>query len=1154
MTVSTLTDEQREALAAYDRTVSLAAGAGCGKTFVLTERFLSYLDPEQLQPSAELQQLVAITFTDAAAREMRDRIRRRCFERLERASNPEQRAAWQQILRGIDSARISTIHSFCDRLLRSHAVEAEVDPQFDLLDAPAAELLRLQTLDDFLRELLEEGNPQILALATRFKLRSLREYLANLMGHDLQPLLTNWQNASAEELVKTWQEYHRDVFTPQMVHKLLNADCVQQFWQLCKTADVTAPNFPEHVEQVKQTLDQLQTGDPHDAARQLKQLARVSGVCTKKQWEDEEQYDQFKTVCDAVRKMVERSQLTIHLDRELCDEFATVGLELLEVVGQLASRHQAIKQAENVLEFDDLLRSASRLLARPEFQSLRKNLVGSIQLLMVDEFQDTDPLQVEIVKAICGDDWQQQGLFVVGDHKQSIYRFRGAEPRVSGELRQSLHQQSQLALTKNFRSQPAILSFVNNVFHQAFAEGYESLSASRPQSSPTPAVEFLWSADDGQDEVRGIDQLSGVQRERAREAGFIARRIAELIDSAEPIIPVSSDPKDSTELRPLQLGDIAILMRSLSDVAIYEDALRQQGLDYYLAGGHAFYAQQEIFDVLNLLRAIASEADELSLAGTLRSPIFALTDETLFWLVKQHGSLNRGLSASSPIKGLTAVEAAKVQTAAATMQELRSLKDEMLVEELLSRALELTGYDATLLCEFLGERKLANIHKLVEQARSIDRSRPGDLSGFITQLAELVVRAPKEPLATTQAEGDVIRIMTIHNAKGLEFPLVVLPDIERATRASSSAPIFNTQLGPLVSSKDKTRLVGFDLHRAMEKEEDLAERQRLLYVVCTRAADYLILSSSVKDLEKPKSDWMQLIAGAYDLETGRPHKPTKNNDGGVRVTTVEPPQLRKAAQRSRGGNLEKLLEETDKLIADGKGALPPTVAPVPVHSAARSRFSFSRLSGDLQSEDPAIHVDEPGNAVSLDPLGFGTLVHDVLERLSFDSPESVAELCEFLAPIHMSEASRHAAQEAEALVNDFRKSDRAAQLAQAQHVRREVEFLLPWPEAGDAYLHGFIDCLYQDASGQWHVLDYKSNQVSAEGVPELSAKYHMQMYVYSLACERALGIAPVESVLYFLRPQTEFNCQFDVHQKQQLHDQITAAIASQRHPQPEPTS
>jgi len=179
-----LTSEQQAALAGYARSVSLSAGAGCGKTFVLTQRFLSYLDPQVFEPSAELHELVAITFTDAAAREMRERIRRRCYERFTCATDAGERQAWNRLIRSLDSARISTIHSFCATLLRNHAAEAEVDPRFEQLDPAAADLLRLQTVDDHLRQLLLAGDERIIELATRFGLSHLRDDVVRLLGEN----------------------------------------------------------------------------------------------------------------------------------------------------------------------------------------------------------------------------------------------------------------------------------------------------------------------------------------------------------------------------------------------------------------------------------------------------------------------------------------------------------------------------------------------------------------------------------------------------------------------------------------------------------------------------------------------------------------------------------------------------------------------------------------------------------------------------------------------------------------------------------------------------------------------------------------------------------------------------------------------------------
>ncbi|MCH8839211.1 MAG: peptide deformylase [Planctomycetes bacterium] len=406
-------------------------------------------------------------------------------------------------------------------------------------------------------------------------------------------------------------------------------------------------------------------------------------------------------------------------------------------------------------------------------------------------------------------------------------------------------------------------------------------------------------------------------------------------------------------------------------------------------------------------------------------------------------------------------------------------------------------------------------------------------------------------------DGKVIRIMTIHNAKGLEFPLVVVPDLERRTRSGDSNPVFDERLGPLVPAAEKAT-VGLDLYRSTQRDEDLEERKRLLYVACTRAADYLILSSSVDDLDKPKSDWLRLLAERFDLHNGQCLAKLPDDYGlpQVRVIAEEPEIERKLSGKSYGADLTKLAEKTRQLAAAGKGEVPDSVRPIPADTGARRRFSFSRLSGQLALEKstptPADGVFEKPEA--LDPLGLGTLIHAVLERIDFTAENDTADgdvegLCRFLAPLHLETDWQEAAATATRLVGDFLRGPRAIEIAQARTVHREVEFVLPWPPttngAAERYLHGYIDCLYQDAAGGWHVVDYKSNQVTAEGVPNAAGPYRLQMYVYRLACEQALGIRPVESVLYFLRPQAEFACDFDDGQSLELSTQLTRAIDAQ---------
>ncbi len=501
-------------------------------------------------------------------------------------------------------------------------------------------------------------------------------------------------------------------------------------------------------------------------------------------------------------------------------------------------------------------------------------------------------MQVDVVKALCGDNHRQGKLFFVGDYKQSIYRFRGADPSVFRKLRNETPPLGKLGLTKNFRSQPAILDFVNALFCEVLGQkdDYERLTPHREQTHPGAAIEFLWALPATPATPRTASRTpmpaiigripttptegKDADSRRRREADWIARRIRRFLDgeydadeSPLLIAPKQGDP------RPVQAGDIAILFRALSNVQFYEEALRSYGIDYYLVGGHAFYAQQEIFDLLNLLRALACPTDEISLLGVLRSPFFSLNDETLFW-VAQHGGLSAGIDSGRSPPEIGGEQQARVRFARQVLTDLRKKKDRMPVAALINEAISLTGYDAALLGEFLGERKLANLRKLVNQARTIDQGAMMGLSDFIVQLSEFVVRQPKEPLAATQPEAtNVVRLMTIHQAKGLEFPVVIVPDVGWTTQGGHDSIAFDPQLGPLVRMPSEHAqagaLSGFKLHQLLCGDEEAEEQTRLLYVATTRAADYLILSSSMQSFEKPIGPWLELVAKRFDLESGR---------------------------------------------------------------------------------------------------------------------------------------------------------------------------------------------------------------------------------------------------------------------------------------------
>ncbi|MFW6108134.1 MAG: UvrD-helicase domain-containing protein, partial [bacterium] len=866
-----LTDQQRQAIQTRGVSVALSAGAGCGKTFVLTERFLSQLDPGDGPAAAaadrdarpHLSELIAITFTERAAREMRDRIRTACRQRVLEASGAEA-GYWLDLIRELDAARISTIHSFCGTLLRAHAVEAGLDPQFRVLEQAQADTLLFELIDDELRDRLVAQDEAAVELVVEFGLDRLRRMVAALLERRHLIDWEAWRAATPDELVARWTTYAREVAAPRSAGAFARCKAAQALLRIAREACPDHPTMRERCDVLLERLPRL--AESTDLAADLdaiEQSARVQGGGGKKVWSSEEVYNRFRDAASEVRKQAKQVKEDVAFDASSGLPAAEAGLRLLRIAESAHQAYEARKHQLAALDFNDLLIRARRLLRAPESDGLRRRLASQVRLLLVDEFQDTDPLQVELVKALCEPMLTRGKLFFVGDYKQSIYRFRGADPLVFRELRGQIPTEGRLPLTLNFRSQPAILRFVNALFCEAMDADYEPLSASRPQVGPEPAIELLRAPEQSSNDERA----GRSERLRRLEAEWIARRLRAMLDRGDRVVwDDAAAGRGEPATRAVCPGDVALLFRALSDVQYYEEALQRHGIPYYLVGGHAFYAQQEIFDLLNLLRAVAGAGDEVSLVGVLRSPMFSLEDETLFWLAEQPGGLSGGLFADAPPAELSDGQARRVAFARDTLAALRAIKDRVPIAELIEEALARTGYDAVLLTEFLGERKLANLRKLVDQARSFDRSGVFSLADFITRLSEFVARQPDEPLAATHPEAsDVVRLMTIHQSKGLEFPVVVVPDLDRAARASSATVAFTPELGPMVKTSEAG---GFRLHAAVEREEDRAEMIRLLYVAVTRAADYLILSGGVPEIGSTRGPWTQLLARRFNLATG----------------------------------------------------------------------------------------------------------------------------------------------------------------------------------------------------------------------------------------------------------------------------------------------
>ncbi len=589
--MTSLTPQQAQAITARDVSVALAAGAGCGKTFVLTERFLSCLDPQQPGGPLRLDQLTAITFTERAAREMRLRIRDACVKRLKAAAD-EHVVHWLRTIREIDSARIATIHSFCGTLLRSHAVEAGLDPRFQVLDAAATQTVLYELVDDQLRQRLAAGDEAVIDLVVNHSLPRLREMVARLLGERQQIDWDFWLGQTPDGLAALWEQYWRTDTRPRVLCRISKCAAAAKILQIVAAESPESAVMRERFELLGDRLPRLSAAaEPAAALEEIRLAAQVQGGGGKKGWSSVETYTAFRDAATELRGMIVKLKTFMTFDAEAARPAAVAALNLLSVTRGLATAYSQRKTELAALDFDDLLIHARDLIAGESQADLRKRLAAQNRLLLVDEFQDTDPLQVELVRALCDGRVTDGRLFFVGDAKQSIYRFRGADPHVFRCLRDEIPSAGRLPLTLNFRSQPGVIEFVNALFAEEMGNSYEPLAAHRRQLGPNPPVEFLWAiasqeeadqharqqvleeGDEGADraEDESFDRArpnhdeddtgSPIERNRRREAEWIARRLRGMLDGGERLVG-DRDSAGEAVLRAARPGDICLLFRA----------------------------------------------------------------------------------------------------------------------------------------------------------------------------------------------------------------------------------------------------------------------------------------------------------------------------------------------------------------------------------------------------------------------------------------------------------------------------------------------------------------------------------------------------------------------------------------------------------------
>ncbi|HEX5750652.1 MAG TPA: UvrD-helicase domain-containing protein [Archangium sp.] len=1154
---------------ALEKNLALMAGAGAGKTYSLVTMTLHLLagareGAKPLRPS----RLCMVTFTDKAAAEMRARVRAR-LDALVQAEpkallEPELRAslerlgqpfptkdAWRAMREELGSASVGTFHSLCGQLLRRAPPGSGVDASFEVLDELEARTLVLDVCERVVLDALEAGEAGVRELCQEltFSGSDFTEGLVSSLSATYGKLREEGLRA-AEVRISSADEMRAGFEALAVRCKGLCAtvselDKKGEWRELREKLEATLEGLtPENCFEPER-LPSLKAAFLEDG-RDVRRLKKEPGNSMK------ELYWAFFGKSDGSVMRLE--------DAYAGWRTAPFEASFRSLLSQVEARHEEEFARRNALDFTALLVKTRDLLR--DIPDYRRQVQERLGALMVDEFQDTNRLQLELVlllaekrdggpRPVRPDEslvdalpLEPAFLCAVGDRKQSIYEFRGADVSVFEVLAKKIESEGGVRdfLQHNRRSVPPLLEFFNHAFAGVLVGGeggarpYEvvyvpkedDLAAVREERVPAPVVERL---------VLDDEELSTGEL-RAADAESVAKRLKVMLaPGAEPLV----EREDKEGLRPVRGGDVAMLFRTFTHLEVYRQALIRHGIPHRVLRGRGFYGAQEVLDLASLLSLLADPDDALAFAAVLRSPMVGLSDASLFRLAGPEGlslpAVERG--GSSSLEGLPEGERARLERFLTALPSLRRERDRLGVRALLLSAMEVTGYRESLAGTPYAEQASANVEKLLSLAGRRDERGTGGCVTFARELQRLANEEPTEAQADLLEAGDprAVQLLTIHRAKGLEWPVVMVPALGSLRRFTSGRALFERTHGLclrpwLPDSLDKYRSPRYDEVKDELRRRETAEYRRVLYVALTRARDRLILSGGE---ERGASDSWWCLLDERLGEDPRLRGLVEDLD----VETLPAPPEVDEPEAVDPSEQEARVEAALQRVHDVPAPATPEVAAVGTEAVQdfvvcprRYRYVHQlglRAEGAPWETPPRVsplYIERdawgaPALAVSDRVLA---LLRGVDFRLATTPPAERRGRLEALVREVGWDLGEDGVEEALATVERFLGTAFARKLAAApaSSVHRALPFVLSLPGDAPAALEGEVDLLWQTPAGEARVVVFKPGKRSPRGV-----EAHAESLAAVLLASRRLvheGV-PVEVGVAFLGedvPEPEF--------------------------------
>jgi ATP-dependent helicase/nuclease subunit A len=1121
------TREQRAAIDARSGSSLLAANAGSGKTAVMVERIAAAVREDDVSVSA----ILALTFTEKAAGELAERLRRRLTELGE-----------DEHARAVDGAWIGTIHGFCARLLRAQPLAAGLDPHFEVLEQTSADRLADAAYDDALEAWARRHGSAAIDLAASYgpALRDLvRGAYASLRarGHARPRLVIPAPPPPPDPtaLAAAREAALRELITAGGGVRITAArDALESCGELLAAAAGDAAAGGGAAAAAAGGGDAAAGGSGAaagggGAAAGGGEAPRPRGAVP---WPGALGPAELKGGAKALTSgACEAYRAAWAAYRAACaDHHAGSALALVDsLLDRFGAAYDAAKAERAAIDFDDLELRARDLL---NDTAIRDRWSERFELIMIDEFQDTNAVQLGILQAL-----ERDNLFAVGDEFQSIYRFRHADVNIFRDRAAALPHEAVRGLAVNFRSREELLDVLNAAFAPELGPRFSPLKAGRREiaidkhgalrlfalepPSGAPPVELLITGTQGWDDLAPRLGLAGGgdQPWRRAEARLIADRLRRELDDGR------------------RAGDMVVLVRATSSLRLLEEALEEQGLPTYVVGGRGYWSLEQVRDGLAWLRVLANPHDEEALLTVLSSPFHGADTDELVLLAEDgraRGSLWAAVQATdSDIAHLLAKEREHAQRAP--------------LEVLLERAIVATGYDLTTLARPGGDRRLANLRKLMRLAGEYERAEGRDLRGFLADAQARDLAEAREGEAALESEGlDAVRLMTIHRAKGLEFPVVCVADLGRKAGGGRSALLVGAdgtaglRLAPL-GGGDTIPTTAWEGLNSAESEAEAEEERRLFYVAMTRAKELLILSGGT-DVGKwpaprpcgPPIDWIaRAVVGVPEAVFGRGEDVARDWDGRparlvARLNTPETlgtvlsERALHPRPRARAAASTTALPAKPAFVPPGPLRARPTpqrlsYSQLADYAKCGYRFYLRRVLGLPDVTPPPPEV-EPEVVAGIDPRLRGSLVHRALEDLDFDDPRPPeADVIHAFGDDAGATLTDDEIDEIRASVAAFAGSPLCERLTRAARTTREAWFAFALePDGSGPLVRGIVDVYARERDGTHLIVDYKTDHVPEDTAPQdyIARNYETQRLVYALAALRA-G-APQVDVAYCL--------------------------------------